>query len=67
MAQDALLLENCITAVCALAAWTAKLGGSHWLVARLVIGWLFMHDLEERRDVHASNIEFACAAADVHA
>ncbi len=46
----------------ALATWTARLGGSHWLVARPLIGWLFIHDLEERCDVRASNIEFARAA-----
>ncbi len=55
------------TRACELAAWTARLGGSHWLVARLQVGWLFMHDLEERCDVRASNIEFVGAAAGVHA
>ncbi len=30
-----------------------------WLVVGLMIDWLFMHDLEERCDVRASNIEFA--------
>ncbi len=55
------------TRACALAAWTARLGGSHWMVARLLIRLLFMHDLEERCDVRASNIEFARAAAGVHA
>ncbi len=42
------------TRACALATWTARLCGSHWLIARLLIGWLFMHDLEERCSVHAS-------------
>ncbi len=41
--------------------------GSHWLVTRLLIGWSFKHELEERCDVRASNIEFARAAAGVHA
>ncbi len=44
------------TRACALAAWTARLDGSHWLIARLLIGWLFMRDLEERCDVRASYI-----------
>ncbi len=52
------------TRACALTAWTARLGGSHW---RLLIDWLFMHDLEERCDVCASNIEFTRAAAGEHA
>ncbi len=39
----------------------------HWLVVRLLIGWLIMHDLEEGCGVRASNIEFARATADVHA
>ncbi len=51
----------------ALAAWTVRLGGKHWLLARLLIGWLFMHDLEESCDVRASNIEFARAVAGAHA
>ncbi len=51
------------TCTCTFAAWTTRLGGSHWLVARLLISWLLMHDLEERGDVRASNIEFARAAA----
>ncbi len=55
------------TRACVLAAWTERVGGSHWLIARLLIGWLFMHDLEERCDVRASNIEFTRAAAGVHA
>ncbi len=68
MAKDALLLEKFIAqSACALAAWTAGHGGSHWLVARLLIGWLFMHYLEERCDVRASNIEFEPAAAGAHA
>ncbi len=52
------------TRACALTFWIARLGGSQW---RLLIDWLFMHDLEERCDVRASNIEFARAAAGVHA
>ncbi len=55
------------TRACALAAWIARHGGSHWLGAQLLIGWLFMHDLEDRDDVRASNIEFARAAAALHA
>ncbi len=51
------------TRACALAAWIARLGGSHCLVARVLIGWLFLHDLKENCDLCDSNIEFARAAA----
>ncbi len=55
------------TCTCTPTAWTARLGGSLWPVVQLLIGWLFMHDLEDRDDVRASNIEFARAAAALHA
>ncbi len=55
------------TCTCTLVEWTARLGGSHWLVARLLIGWMFMHDLEGRDDVRACNIEYARAAAALYA
>ncbi len=47
-----------------LATWAARFCGRHWLVARRLIGWLFIRDLEEWRDGRTSKP--TCKRAGVH-